>query len=185
MLPAHHPDKVLANCLLRHWTEFPHSLRSYLELPLNFKESYPVQLTTIHEEKFEDVISHFNRHVEHQTMKRKDPVSIHPLQYHGEEIGTLTLTHPSLRALIRGGRMQYFELDVNFHTFRPSRSVIPIAVTVNYAIPLGLIITPTERQESDKVFYAGIFKYGEVDQAIADAIPLLTDECKTTGVHIG
>jgi hypothetical protein len=128
---------MLANYLLQHWTELPHSLRSYLELPLSFKKSYPLQLTATYEENFEDVIAHLNGHVEHQIMKQKDMVSIDPLQYHGEEVAILILTPPWLSRLFRSGRIQYFELDVSFDALRPSTYVIPMAVFPNYDIHLG------------------------------------------------
>jgi uncharacterized protein HemY len=120
MRPARHPAKVLANYLLQHWTELPHSLRSYPELPLSCKKSYPVQLTAAHEENLEDVISHLDGHVEHQTLKQKDLVSIYPLKNHGEEAITLTLAPSWLAALFRSGRIQYFELDTSFYALRPS-----------------------------------------------------------------
>jgi hypothetical protein len=111
MLSARHPAQVPENYLLQYWTELPHSLRSYLELPLSFKKSYPVQLTATHEENFEDVISHLNGHIERQTMKQKDAGSVYPLQYHGGKVVTLTLTPPWPLALFRSGRIQHFELE--------------------------------------------------------------------------
>jgi hypothetical protein len=53
--------------------------------------------------------------------------------------------------------------------------LILFAVIVNYGILLGLIITPTEQQESYELFYQAARRV-EISAAILDAIPFLSDE---------
>jgi hypothetical protein len=179
LFPPHHPTRALAKAFLRPEMALPASLRSLLRPFLASKHLYRLQLAATHVRSFEDLVSTLAGDIQIQYLPAPTelPAGIppYPLQDHGADVIPFSWIAPWARRLLMMGGVQYLELDASFHAVRPYVYAIPFAVIANYGIPLGLIMTPTERQESYELFYEGARRVG-VDSAVVDVLPLLSDE---------
>jgi hypothetical protein len=83
-----------------------------------------------------------------------DPLDIHNrlnLAIHGNQAMTPTVwIAPLAEQVLQSGAIQYLELDSSYRALTPCACIVPLAVTANYGIPLGLMPAPTERMESMK-----------------------------------
>jgi ankyrin repeat protein len=182
-LPPHHPARVLAKTLFRHCKSLPGSLKSFLGRFLHVRTMYRRDLVTTHVQSFEHFISTLHGDIRIECLPLgSDGAQSYPLQYHGGAVVTLAWIAPWASAVLMSGEVLYLELDASFYALRPYAYVIPFAVIANYGIPLGLIMTPTERQESYEIFYQGVVRVG-VDSAVLDALPILSDEGTGLGAY--
>jgi hypothetical protein len=70
---------------------------------------------------------------------------------------------------------QYYELDCSFQVLYPYVYCIPMAVSANVGIPLGIVVAPTERQEVFDLFARRLIEGGlPLDQF--NKLPLLSDD---------
>jgi hypothetical protein len=67
------------------------------------------------------------------------------VSFDSREIGTLIWLAPWAIGALR--LVDYYELDCSFKALKPYGYSIPLAVRTNVGIPLGIVVTPSERRE--------------------------------------
>jgi hypothetical protein len=115
--------------------------------------------------------------IEIQTLGQIDN---YPLTYKSRAVVSSTWLAPwtpdFLKEMVPLWKIQYFELDVSFEALGPMCYCIPTAISHNIGIPLGLIITPTERTETYRLF---IHMLERIDRSLIETViqkPLLSDQ---------
>jgi hypothetical protein len=93
--------------------------------------------------------------------------------YHGQSIVTVCWIAPWVLQGVE--RAQYFEFDASFEALSPYCYSVPTAVVHNYGIPLGLVITPTERTASYNLFWEVLGISDRTLRSQVYAKPLLSD----------
>jgi hypothetical protein len=68
----------------------------------------------------------------------------------------------------------FFELDASFRALKPYVYIVPTLVVANYGVPLGIVVTPTERATSYRLFWENID--GCEIQTEVYSRPLLSDK---------
>jgi hypothetical protein len=77
---------------------------------------------------------------------------------------------------------QFYELDCSFEALRPSPSSIPMSVKANPGIPLGIAVTPTERQHILRLLANNLIEQGFPRDHLA-RLPLRSDEGTALNAH--
>jgi hypothetical protein len=91
----------------------------------------------------------------------------------------MTWIHP--KALDVSASSQYLQLDASFEALRPFIYSIPLGMLYNNALPLGLQISPTEREDHYSSFFDRLTHqiaevYGPENTASITGLPILSDE---------
>jgi hypothetical protein len=78
--------------------------------------------------------------------------------------------------VLHSGLVLYIEIDTNFEVVHPYCFIVPMAVVANCGLPLGFIITPTERSASYELFYDSVSRVDSSLSHILNELPLLSDQ---------
>jgi hypothetical protein len=70
---------------------------------------------------------------------------------------------------------QFYELDCSFRALQPYVYCVPMSVTANVGIPLGIVLGQSETAEIDGMFAQVLFEQGTPRDGFA-RLPLLRDE---------
>jgi hypothetical protein len=170
-LPEDHPAHTLAVYVSNYAENLSAATRLWLRTFMSTRTQLRFQFVARHWVDFESLIGSLPGHVSLQT--GKDP-SKYPLSFRGEAIVTLTWVAPWTEIFLRIGLVQYVELDASFYAIRPYAYVVPFVVIANYGMPLGLIVSPTEREESYRLFDKALKRLGL--PALVDLTPVLSDQ---------
>jgi hypothetical protein len=127
-----------------------------------------VQKIRDHRASLEDFLAEL-RGYRHVRLGPPDQAS--PFLFEGKPIVSVVWITTWARSAFR--RAKYIELDCSWRGFWPFAYCIPLAIINNEAVPLGFIITPTERQLTYEWFFLDLEAY--IEQAL-DTKPLLSDE---------
>jgi hypothetical protein len=109
-----------------------------------------------------------------QTADEHSP-SKYPLLFHRSEVVTLTWVVPWTQNLLQCGAIQDVELDPSFYALRPYIFIVLLAIIANYAIPMGLILAPIEREESYHLFDEAMTSI-HLGSGLVHDWPILSDE---------
>jgi hypothetical protein len=101
-------------------------------------------------------------------------VSRFPLMWQERCVVTLVWVSPWARQLLADSH-PYFELDASFAALEPYAYVIPTAVLGNYGVPLGIVLTPTERVRSYELFWEHLGRRPEEIARMLHSRALLSD----------
>jgi hypothetical protein len=99
--------------------------------------------------------------------------------YNGRSVVTLSWVAPWAPGILKvpASRIRaFFELDASFRALKPYVSIVPTLVVANYGIPLGIVVTPTERAASYRLFWANLDE-GDIERDVSSR-PLLSDQGK-------
>jgi hypothetical protein len=72
-------------------------------------------------------------------------------------------------------RTHYYQLDASFRAMDPYVIVVPLAIINNFGVPLGLVVTPTERSGSFSLFWTEMQLSHEDLAQLVFGKPLLSD----------
>jgi hypothetical protein len=72
-------------------------------------------------------------------------------------------------------RADYFELGATYQAGRPYAAIVPTAVIRNAGVPLGLVLTPTERAASYELFWDDMGLSPEEKCDLVFSKPLLSE----------
>jgi hypothetical protein len=95
-----------------------------------------------------------------------------PYQYHGHDIISITWFPAWTLKCVRVS--EYFQLDCSFKGAKPFVYCVPQGIFSNEAVPLGFILTPTERQDTYSWIWDDLASILPRD-AIPDGKPVLSD----------
>jgi hypothetical protein len=95
-------------------------------------------------------------HPGYYTIFVKDATPESPLLFRGKEVVQLTFIHPKALDVIQ--ESQYLQLDASFHAVHPYVYSIPLGMIFNNALPLGIQLSPTEKEEHYTLFYDRLSK---------------------------
>jgi hypothetical protein len=95
------------------------------------------------------------------------------LVYEGSAVVTLSWQARWARAALL--RADYLELDATYRAGRPYLAIVPTAVIRNAGLPLGLVLTPSERAASYDLFWDDMGLSPEEKRDHVFARPLLSD----------
>jgi hypothetical protein len=173
-LPNDHPARKLATYLSRDHRDLPLSGSQFLKTFASPRTQYRSRVMAAHCQDLDALINSLTGYVLLQTVNPMH-ASRYPLSSQGQEIVTFTWVAPWVRTILNSGLIQYFELDASFYAIRPYAYIIPFAVIANDGIPLGLVISPTEREESDRLFDDALLLFGMGPGLVARG-PILSDQ---------
>jgi hypothetical protein len=100
-----------------------------------------------------------------------------PLTYDGRSVITLSWVAPWAAGILKMPSNHipvYFELDASFRALKPYVYIVPTIVVANYGVPLGIVVTPTERAISYRMFWQTSEEWDI--QSDVYARPLLSDK---------
>jgi hypothetical protein len=100
-----------------------------------------------------------------------------PLTYDGKSVVALCWVAPWAPGLLQMPADQipaFFELDASFRALRPYAYIVPTMVVANYGVPLGIVLTPTERARSYELFWEASDEW-DIERDVR-ARPLLSDK---------
>jgi ankyrin repeat protein len=174
ILPASHPARELSRYLVGHCPNLNLSALEFLKALNSPRTQLRSQVEAVHSQSLEALIDSLMGSVFLQTADGDSP-SKYPLFCYGSEVVTLTWVAPWTQNLLQCGAIQYVELDASFYALRPYIFIVPLAIIANYAIPMGLIMAPTEREESYRLFDEAMTSI-HLGPGLVHDWPILSDE---------
>jgi hypothetical protein len=93
--------------------------------------------------------------------------------FEGQAVHSLRWVAPWAVDAFRGA--DFYELDASFKALKPYVYSVPLAVSKNVGIPLGLVLGPSESTEMFQIFAEGLIEHG-LEMGQLRALALLSDE---------
>jgi hypothetical protein len=145
-----HPFRVFGKFLLKHYTGNWHpGEEDFLKANcLSQSTQFAVRSLQNHTESLDALVHNTPGY---WTISVKDADSNSQLLFNQREVVQITWIHP--KALDVLAKSQYIQLDASFEALRPYIYSIPLGMLHNNAVPLGLQLSPTEREDHYSCFF--------------------------------
>jgi hypothetical protein len=82
---------------------------------------------------------------------------------------------PWIIAMLRSHRIQDIEIDASFKAVRPHCFLVPLRAVGNCGVPLGLVVSPTEKAQSYHMFYDTLIQADPSLSLHLEDLPILSD----------
>lgn len=105
-----------------------------------------------------------------------------PVLFNGQPVVTLTWIAPWAADALR--RADYYELDCSFQALRPFVYSVPMVISRNVGIPIGLVVAPTERARVFALFAEGLVEHGVCSRQSLASLPLLSDAGRALAKYV-
>jgi hypothetical protein len=173
-LPSDHPARELARYLFIYGKGLSRSDAVFLSTFSSPGAQPRSRVTTTYCEGFEALVGSLKESLFVQALEIMSIIR-YPLSFQECEIVTFTWVALWARRIFISGLIQYFELDAGLYEIRTYADIIPFTIIANSGIPLGLAITPTEKEESYRLFDEALQSLN-IGPGLVERRPILNDQ---------